>query len=250
MTNKRRPPGIVVALAVLVFASAGLFFLLRPAPVKETPIAVSEEMPKGTEEIPALAPANLAPTTSTDNVKYNLGYAPFTAADQGGLKYKTNVISFGALNEEGMSKLQEHKCADISLEGQKVTDQELQDLSKLKDIYMLDLQNTHGYSPKGLYTFKETTLKKLHLYGTAITDQWMPVISQLPLEYLSLMGNKLSDESYATLAKSKTLKFLKFETANSRKLYDAFREGGWMRLPGNSNNNFDFHRPTIKAAVQ
>lgn len=252
-TQSSGSPKLANAAAVLAvtmaIASTGIVFFFL-APTKHDPaIAVTEPMPEGTADIPKLSkPVSKIeaspgpPGSPSQKVVYALGYAPFTAAPQGGLKDKSQVISFHGFSDDNLSELEAQNCAEISLEGVKVSDHNLQKLSMLKNIYMLDLQNAHGFSPKGLFVFKETPLKRLHLDGTGISDKWIAVLESLPLEFLSVMGNKLSDESLITLAKSKTLKFLKFETDPSRKINETLNSGGWMRLPEGNERAFNYYR--------
>ncbi len=240
-------PMLVTAVMSLFFIGMGFFIFVSTK--QESAIAVNEPMPGGAADIPKLSKPAIKndasggqPDSPSQKVVYALGYAPFTAAPQGGLKYKSHVISFDGFSDDKLSELETQNCAEISLEGVKISDNNLQKLSKLKNIYMLDLQNAHGFSPKGLFVFKGTTLKRLHLDGTGISDSWIPVLDSLPLEFLSVMGNKLTDESLITLAKSKTLKFLKFEADPSRKVNDTFNAGGWMRLPEGNVRAFNYYR--------
>lgn len=236
---------LAVALCTLVIVFIGVMFFFVSKATRHFQTGGQDHQspataPSNSNEERASALARRAISSHKGN--YALGFAPFTATSKGGLKYKTKVVSFNGVSDDAISKLQAQGCTDISLEGVAVSDNDLQSLAKLKNIYMLDLQNTHGYSSDGLRVFKGTTLKRLHLDGTGISDNWIPVIAELPLECLTVMGNNLSDESIHTLANSKTLKFLKFEADDSPKIQSTFSVGSWMRLPEGSNKVFNYYR--------
>ncbi|MCC7529060.1 MAG: hypothetical protein IT342_11085 [Candidatus Melainabacteria bacterium] len=255
-TQSNRSPksaNTAAALALtMAIASTAIVFIFLAATKHDPAIAANEPMPEDTGGIPKLSkpafeiePAAGPPAAPSQRVVYALGYAPFTAAPQGGLKDKSHVISFHGFSDEKIGELEAQNCAEISLEGVKVSDHNLQKLSKLKNLYMLDLQHAHGFSPRGLFAFKRTALKRLHLDGTGISDKWTALLESLPVEFLSVMGNKLSDESLITLAKSRTLKFLKFEADPSAKINNALNAAGWMRLPEGNERAFNCYRESV-----
>lgn len=216
------------ALAGLTLLGLGLAFV---AWLFWQPAKVDAQSEPETQSAPALP----------EKVHYRLGLQPNTYAAKGALR-ATEQNRFTELNDATVKMMDEKNVADVSLEGAKIKDGDLKKLAGLKNIYMLDLQDGTGFSHKGLKAFKNTNLKRLYLDGSGVTDDWIPTIIELPVEFLSLMGNKLSDESIEKLANSATLKYLKFEADNSKKLIDTFRSGQWLRLPEGNTRAFSFYR--------
>ena len=216
----------IVAILIIILALILIAWMFIPS-------AKANEMRKveiGTE------------AASPQKVKYRLGLQPNTYAAKGALRATEEHNRFTRLDSKTMKMMEQQNIADVSLEGAKVKNSDLKKLARLDSLYMLDLQDSTGFSPKALKAFKNTSLKRLYLDGAGITDKWIPTIIELPVEFLSVMGNKLSDESIEKLSQNSTLRFLKFESDNSKKIQDAFRTGHWMRLPEGTARGFHYYR--------
>jgi len=177
-----------------------------------------------------------------EKLVYRLGLQPRTYAAKGALRATEEKNRFTRLDKETLRAMEIESVGDVSLEGTTVKNSELKKLAKLKSIYMLDLQDSKGYSPKGLRAFRNSSLKRLYLDGAGITDKWIPTIRELPVEFLSIIGNRVSEENIEKLSQNSTLRYFKFESTNSKKIQDAFRAGHWLRLPEGSPRKFNYYR--------
>lgn len=222
----RNLPALVGLLILLGLAVALISWIFMPASRADEPNSSAVPVP--------------------EKVNYKLGLQPKTYAPKGQLKPtedKNRFACFTRLDKKTLQTMQEQSIAEISMEGTKVKNSDLKKLAGLKSIYMLDLQDSTGFSKKGLRALKNSSLKRLYLDGAGINDKWISTIIELPVVFLSVMGNKLSDESIETLSQNTTLRYLKFEAeSNSKKIQDAFRTGHWMRLPEGSPRVFNYYR--------
>lgn len=219
-------PRKIVAILILILALIAIAWLFIPS-------AKAGEIQKN---------GAVSEAASPQKVIYRLGLQPNTYATKGALRATEEHNRFTRLDKKTIKTMEQQNIADVSLEGAKVKNSDLKKLARLDSLYMLDLQDSTGYSPKALRAFKNTSLKRLYLDGAGITDKWIPTIIELPVEFLSVMGNNLSDESIEKLSKNSTLRYLKFEADNSKKIQDAFRTGHWMRLPEGTVRGFHYYR--------
>jgi hypothetical protein len=95
---------------------------------------------------------------------------------------------------------------DFHLRGRKLTDNDLENVAKLKNVVALNLSNTKitGGGLAHLTGLKQ--LRRLHIEKTAIGDEGIEHLAKLPnLEYLNLYATKITDESLEQLENLKNL---------------------------------------------
>lgn len=137
-----------------------------------------------------------------------------------------------------LEKLERLGCTDYIASFQTITDSQLSNLAGRKSIDWLDLSYATGFSKNGLAKLRGSTLKKLYLNHNQIDDQWMPVVSSLPLMTLSVRGNRITDKGVEQLVRSKTLKFILLENNPISEMPPAFKQGHWRLVPDDSLNKW------------
>jgi len=128
-------------------------------------------------------------------------------------------------------------CTDYLLTYMTVSDACLSRLAQLHKIDWLALSWSNGFSKRGLAAFKHSSLKKLHLRGTAVDDSWVNLLASLPLSTLSVESSKITDKGKQILARSKTLKFLLVDKVSDQQTIAAFKSGNWRLLPEENNTS-------------
>ncbi len=122
-------------------------------------------------------------------------------------------------------------CTDYVFSNMTISDASLLMLAKLERIDWLELSFSKGFSKHGLAAFKHSSLKKLHLSGTAVDDSWATLLASLPLSTLSVQNCQITDKGKAIVAKSKTLKFLLADEVSDPRTIAVLKSGNWRLMP-------------------
>jgi serine/threonine protein kinase len=251
---------LVIAGAILVLCiTAPIVFLVAQGDIKPQKTAKEKEIeakfskllgdvPKEKdsapekERLPARS-GNRRITIVTDDT--NTVLSAFSACPRRGFYDETQQGLFTSGMNFSMSALEKAEklgCTDFKVISHKISDEQLFNLSKLKRLNWLNMNECSGFSKKGIGALKHSNLEKIYLSSAGLTDDWAPLLASLPVNTLAVTGNDFTDKGANILAHSKSLKYILLEGNPISEFPSELKKCGFRLLPEENGTSMWFTR--------